>query len=249
MKQLFIIYFLLLNFLFVQSQDHARWMIPVNEFAETYTNTSLFKTDSLYGNNGVFGNNYARIQIAFTEVIKYRDKPAVYHVTGASRHLNTVTAFKGELIIEKVYQYPGNFEIYNVNPDRIVNSEDRGDELYTILEGRYQLREDSMSKYSGVFTGTFKYKFHLHKDGSLVNDMRDWEGLLYSNAIFTGNWNPYTNGKAVPCSWAEGRIPVPEGVDVGETEFQVSEQYIKNGWQRSNSGKYIDNPEKWWIKK
>jgi hypothetical protein len=247
MKRLIIVYLLLFPFHFLLAQDHTRWMIPVNEFAEAYTINSLFKTDSLYGSTGVFGNNYARIQIAFAEITKNRDKPAVFQITGASRHLKTVTPFTGELVINKVFQYPGNFEIYQEDPDRIVVSEDVGDDLYTVIEGSYRLREDSTKKYSGVFMGTFRYKFHLHKDGKLVNDLRDWEGIVYSNAIYTGTWKPYTNGKAVPCNWAEGRVPVPEGVDVGETEFQVSEQYIENGWQMSGSGKYIDNPEKWWI--
>jgi hypothetical protein len=247
MKRLIIIYLLLMPFYFLRAQDHKRWMIPVLEFSEAYITTTLFQTDSLYGSNGVFGNNYARIQIVFTQMIKGRDKPAIYNLKGASRHLQTVTPFSGELVITKVYQYPGNFEIYQDDPDRIVVSEDIGDELYTVIEGNYILREDSTKKYSGVFKGTFKYKFHQHKNGQLVNDLREWEGLFYSNKIFTGSWTSYTNGKAVPCNWAEGRIPVPEGVDVGETEFEVAGMYEKNGWQKNSSGDFVDHPERWWL--
>lgn len=247
-KFVFLSIFLLFVFA-VNAQPHTKWMISREPFLKAHDLSPFLKTDSLYGNNGVFGNDYGRLQIAFATVKKDPEKPAFYHVTGASRHKKNVNQFAGDLIIDKIYQYPGDREIYTEDPERMVASDTKPDKAYTIIEGRFRITEDTAQQFSGQFIGTFKLKLHELKDGSLINDLRNYEGAQYSNAIFQGNWRTRGLKEPVKAVWAEGRIPVPEGVDTGTNEFTIAKEYEEHGWKKDESGKYADNPTRWWIKK
>jgi hypothetical protein len=79
-----------------------------------------------------------------------------------------------------------------------------------------------------------------------VNDLQEWENIRYSNNTFKGKWRPYNSTKTFPVAWGEGRIPVKEGIDNGEKEFEIAAKYKRNGWQKNTAGEFIDNPEYWW---
>ncbi len=62
-----------------------------------------------------------------------------------------------------------------------------------------------------------------------------------------GRWKSYEDETfKVVSVWADGRIPVPDGVDVGDSDFKIAPPYEKHGWKKDGDGNYIDNPEFWW---
>ena len=230
------------------AQDHSRWRTNEDIYAQKYDLSALFKTDSIYGSNGVFGDDYGRLQIVLTSVKRDSLNPKIYHVTGASRHMKNVTPFTGTIRLVIVYEYPGNFETYRENADEIEAKIHPGEpvRVYTITNGNFEFLEDSTRKFSGMFSGNFMLKFHRHENDRLVNDLRDWENIRYSNNIFRGTWKPYNSTKPFAVAWAEGRIPVPDGIDVGINDFEICTKYKRNGWQKNTAGEFIDNPEYWW---
>ena len=243
---------LLIAFLFCTkagiAQDHSRWRTNEDTFALRYDLSHLFITDTVYGNNGVFGDEYGRLQIVLTSVKKDTVNPLRYNVTGASRHMKNVTPFKGFIELVIIYEYPGNYEIYREDADEIEAKIHPGEPMrvYTITNGNFEFYEDRTKKFSGVFSGNFMLKFHRVEGDELVNDLQEWENIRYSNNTFKGNWRPYTSTKSFPVAWGEGRIPVKEGIDIGDEEFEIAPRYKRHGWQKNTAGEFIDNPEFWW---
>jgi hypothetical protein len=232
----------------IYGQDHSRWRTNEDTFAIKYDLSHLFLTDTVYGNNGVFGDDYGRLQIVFTSVRKDTLNPLKYHVTGASRHMKNVTPFKGIIELVIIYEYPGNYDTYREDADEIEAKIHPGEAIrvYTITNGNFEFCEDKTKKFSGVFSGNFMLKFHRIKDDVLVNDLQEWENIRYSNNAFKGTWRSYNSTKTFAVAWGEGRIPLKEGVDIGEKEFEIAAKYKRNGWQKNTAGEFIDNPEYWW---
>lgn len=193
-------------------------------------------TEQPYGTQGVFDKNYGRIQMHFATIQHDAANPCKYLVTGASRHMGTVTPFVGWIEIGEV----------RVLDQRGSSAEPGALDLG--VTGTYVLREDSTQKYSGIFQGKLNFRLHRFPDNTLLDDQLARMGPIYRNFTYQGTYQFYTSrrGPGVQASWSRGRLPVPDGLDVGKDRFQISPKYEKNGWQRDSTGKYVDDVPKWW---
>ena len=202
-------------------------------------------------NNGVFDEDFGRLQIHFETVERDTTNPTRYHVTGASRHLKQVTPFNGNIDITDVKRLNGTLEDMlkrmpggNGEDGRITEGLESGP--YVLVNGVFNLREDSTKKFSGVFNGNLTFALREEPDGRLSNKWNRTTSKYYRNFIYQGKWTSHDGSFSADATWADGRIPVPDGVDVGQNEFTVAPKYAKEGWKKDGNGNYIDNPEYWW---
>ena len=224
------------------------------ERAKAYDVSPFLHNNEKFGATGVFDSTYGRLQIRFENVTKDKDNPLVYHVSGASRHMKQVTPFKGTIQITEITKSTGTLNDMlmampgmKVEESRIADGLERGD--FVFVKATYNLREDSTKKFSGVFSGNMQFALRVKPDGSLSNDWNRSESNYYRNFVYQGNWTSYNGKFFAPATWADGRIPVKDGVDVGQREFQIAPKYEKNGWKRNDNGDYVDSPEYWWRAK
>ncbi|HZF99446.1 MAG TPA: hypothetical protein VEY71_00515 [Chitinophagales bacterium] len=224
------------------------------ERAKAYDFTRFLYNNEKYGATGVFDTTNGRLQIHFENVAKDKDNPLVYRVRGASRHMKQVTPFKGSIRITEITKATGALnDMLNAMPgmktedSRMADGVERGD--YVLVNGTFDLREDSTKKFSGVFSGDVQFALRVKPDGSLSNDWNRSESNYYRNFVYRGSWRAHTKKFSAPAAWSDGRIPVKEGVDVGQHEFRIAPQFEKHGWKRNENGDYEDNPEYWWRMK
>jgi len=194
-------------------------------------------TEEPYGCQGVFTKNYERIQMHFSTVERDAANACLYHVAGASRHRENVTPFKGTILIQEV----------RILDTRTATAEDNAQDL--AFKAVYTLKEDSTQKYSGVFHGRLNFQLHQFPDRTLLDDRLAKMGPRYSNFTYEGTFQFHgKSGAGKPCNWGRGRLPVPDGVDVGKDKFQVAPEYVKGGWMRNLDGSYKEDVPQWWGK-
>jgi hypothetical protein len=116
------------------------------------------------------------------------------------------------------------------------------------IVAKYEFVEDPKSKYSGVFTGTFRSDFVYDpaKPDEYLLDNNGDDG--YMNNTFVGVWTS-KSGKQKKCIWGLERLPYTEDWDEGAGEIYVNKKYVKNGWQsymkQVNTGK-PGKKDEWW---
>ena len=220
-------------------------------FCKAHDLSKLLGTYEKTGFDGVFDTGYWRIQIHFESVVRDNADYTVYHVNGASRHRKVITPFSGTIKIKEVIQY--DREVYwamDTNADKSADeplySERKS--KYTYLTADYFLSEDTNAKFSGRYTGLLTFALHETQNGTLLDNLSDYEGDGFSNFTYNGIWTSYKTRKSKLCIWGEGRLPIPDNVDVGVGEFIISERYQNNGWQRNKDFELSDDPEYWWRK-
>ena len=221
------------------------------ERAKAYDFSPFLYNNEKYGATGVFDSTYGRLQIRFETVSKDKDNALVYRVTGASRHMKQVTPFTGMIQVKNITKMNGTLDDMlrampgiQVEDSRVKEGDQKND--FVVVSATFLLREDSTQKYSGMFDGEVRFALRLTPDGSLSNDWNRGESNYFRNFVYRGEWTAFGGGFSAPVAWADGRIPVGVGVDVGQREFQVAPKFEKYGWKRNDNGDYIDNPEYWW---
>jgi hypothetical protein len=191
-------------------------------------------TEEPYGTQGVFDRSYGRIQLHFATVTRDAENACLYHITGASRHRETVTPFKGTIRIDEV-------RILDV---RTAAAQDEAQDVG--IKATYVLKEDSSQKYSGVFRGQLTFQLHQYPDRTLIDNLVAQMGPLYRNFTYQGTFSFHGSAKTKPAGWGRGRLPVPEGVDVGKDRFRIAPKYESGGWQRNPDGSYKEDVARWW---
>jgi hypothetical protein len=224
--------------------NYAPFQIVTSDFCKKYDLSNLITTAEETGTNGVFDSIYQRIQFHFQTVAKDAKQPELYHVTGASRKNKVVTPFAGIITFTKIKQYDRAFlwvmdTLFEPPSDSAFF--DPKSFLYTYCVAKYAFKDDK-----GVFMGKFEFGVHQDLDGNILDDLDKYQPDGYSNYIFKGVWVETSTEKEIPCSWGDGRLPVPEGVDVGIDAFQIARLYRKYGWQMNARGELLDNPVNWW---
>lgn len=196
---------------------------------------SSFWTSDGSAQNGVYGDDYWRIEFYLSDIEQDNADLLTYRVKGKDRHKGVITPFEGTITITKATRYSEPHPMNeSVAPISIV--------------AKYEFVEDPKSKYSGVFTGTFRSDFVYERakpDEYLLDNNGD-DG--YMNNTFVGVWTS-KSGKQKKCIWGLERLPYTEDWDEGAGEIYVNKKYIKNGWQtymkQITSGKPAKR-DAWW---
>lgn len=178
---------------------------------------SSFWLSGTQSQNGVYGDDYSRIEFHLTNIEQDNADLLSYRVKGKDRHKNVVTSFEGTIRITKALLYSTPHEM--------------NDSIYPIrIVAHYEFTEDKTSRYSGVFTGTLRTDF-VYKPREPDVYMLDQEGDDgYMNNTFVGVWTS-KSGKQKKCIWGLERLPFTEDWDEGAGEIYVNKKYLRNGWE------------------
>lgn len=167
--------------------------------------------------NGVYGDDFWRIEFYISSIEQDKADHLTYRVKGKDRHKNVVTPFEGTIRITKAQRYSTPHEMNDsVYPFHII--------------AVYEFTEDSTSKYSGVFNGTLRTDliYRPSQPNKLLFDEEGDDG--YMNNTFVGVWTS-KNRKKKKCIWGLERLPFTEDWDEGAGEIYVNKKYVKNGWE------------------
>jgi len=225
------------------SSEYVSGAEDIQKFS-SYDFSSLIKGREDDVRYGIIGDAYKRIRIRITEVVKDKQNPNLYHITGRSKVGNNREDFEGILILEHVRSLK-----------TVIREGGSPVSVYEgVVHGTYEFREPKDRIHSGIFEGSYEGKFLITAEGALLYNDLDLSRDAYLNNVYQGFWTDYTTLKAKVCKWADFRVPdVPYSFDGGAGEFVPSEQYNDKGW-KSYRDAFLNNDatareqekETWW---
>lgn len=191
--------------------------------------SALFTTDSFYVSLkdsvylqkrnqplGCIDSNYQRLYIHFSSVKKNPENPLQYICSGATRVQNIICHFNGTLEIENATSMANSYSDFNRH--------------FAALVFNVKLFEDSTEFESGVFSGKLSSNCYFKNGFEILYNGLNFNTDNFSNNLFTGQWQNYSNGATKICRWGDYRIPNSDDLDVGSDNFSVNDRYINNGW-------------------
>ena len=202
---------------------------------------------SAFSQDGFFGPDHYRIEVAFTDVRRDPARPTVYYLRGQDRYKGTITPFAGTFIIDRFGEQP-----YFTARD-ITEMRKRGGVLanypgFYTASGTFELREDSTRHGAGVFRGRLAVDWFTEKDGSLTLNCRDNTGASQGGLIkYEGTWTNAATHRTYPVVWVQDILAynavkdVLKEFNVGERDVVINPKYARLGWNT-----YWENDE-WWA--
>jgi len=174
---------------------------------------------------GFIGQDYRRIRIYFTSIMKDTINQEKYLIKGISVVGNNICNFDGKISIEQVREYKSmHYGLDN-------KYENSGIKSQGILIGKYKFEENSEQNYTGIFEGIMTLKWYVDRFGIIHYDRIEWFSDRYRNNQYVGIWSDSKNGAKKICNWGECRIPFSGDLDVGAGEFSPNEKYLNKGWK------------------
>ena len=202
---------------------------------------SLIWTDN-YGQEGVLGLDYWRIEVKIITDDKDKNDSYLYHVSGASKYKDSLISFSGTIKMIAAYM--------NTSDPTEIDSN-----IYGSIYSEYNLQQDASRLNSGMLKGIETTNFIIDaKHKRLIRDTVFGVGDDdYADDTFVGTWEAYHSSKAIKCIFGLGRLPFTFDFDKGDGDMSPSDRYKKNGWQTYPDDTWINAPEgtvmvKWWVK-
>lgn len=178
---------------------------------------------------GFIGDDFQRLRIKLLTVVKDKNNPDTYRVTGKSMVKNNINRFAGTIKITKARTLTKNS--WGVDDEY----KDQGIKNVGLIFAKYNFAEDKSQAGSGVFEGTLATYWYIDKTGEIKYDDIEAGADGFSNNPFVGTWKSYKTGAIKTANWGDYRIPQSGALDIGAGEFYPEKTYWKNGWQN-----YID---------
>ena len=173
---------------------------------------------------GYIGNNYQRIKIFFTCVVKDTLNPDLYLINGISLVGLNKCDFSGFVKIKQIREYKTmHFGVDNIY-------ENKGLKAQGILIGEYEFRENLSQNHSGLFKGIMTLNWYLDKFDIIHHDYIEWYSDNYKNNQYIGKWSDYNSANEKICNWGEKRIPFSGDLDIGAGGFSPNPDYYNKGW-------------------
>lgn len=200
-----------------------------------------------HAQNGFFGPDHYRIEMAFTDVRRDPTHPAVYLLRGKDRYKGRVTAFAGTFTVSRFGEQPPSSAAQLAEARQHKYSLPNPPNLYA-TEGRFELWEDSTQRGAGVFRGKLNIDWRIADDGTLALETRSEQSLSLGGWIkYEGTWTNSAAHRTYAVVWVENifgysdQHPVLNEFTIGERDPDFNPKYAKLGW---NS--YWENKE-WWT--
>jgi hypothetical protein len=213
------------------------------DFCKNNDLSDYFKNQ--YPKDGFFGEDHYRIEFVLSEVNRDSFNANIYHVKGKNRHKKVITPFEGEIQLIDIATFT------DPNLDTAMYNGMGASNLY-IASGKFELREDPKSKYSGVFRGDLKTEFASYENRR-TDGRRDFESWFYSEKLpsggagyrFEGTWTSnFEQGVVKPVVWADDFFrfanEILKDFSYGEREVEINPKYRNLGWET------LWENEEWW---
>ena len=210
------------------------------------------KNFASHAQNGFFGPDHYRIEMAFTEAWRDAANPAVYHLRGLDRYKRVITPFAGTLTLTQVVAQPDHSaqdraELISIGVEEESLAKYMTDlpDLYT-AKGDFVLVEDSSRRNAGTFRGRFALDFQLdpHTKAIKLQGQTIHSPAKGGLIKYEGTWTNAATKQTKPVVWVEDIFGYAQHVlnnfTVGEREVDFNPKYARLGW---NS--YWENTE-WW---
>ncbi len=258
MRKLYILFFNI-TLLFIactaKAQDY-----PKNFYKQisSYDLSTLWRSDKLYRPDDdstkdvdfpeplgyIDGVERQRFYIHYLSVWKDKTNSYLYHVTGKTRIKNDVLKFNGTILVQKASYDPSLYF----------------DDKYMLgdVVCQVELHQDSAVHAAGLIKGKLTSRWLIDRKNKIHYNALGKNQDNFSNNQFTGRWNSYFAYFTKKCVWGDFRVPDSDGLDLGASEFMVSDDYVKHGWEtymkvmggNDNSDPYktavAEESRKWW---
>ena len=174
---------------------------------------------------GIIGKDHQRIRIKFISLEKDTIHLNEYNVLGKSSVKGTICNFSGKITLTEVKEVK---ELHFGVDDEYA---DKGIKSQGILIAKYEFKENSKQKHSGIFKGKLYTKWYLNSKNEIEYDNIQIIADGYINNVFVGVWQSYTTKKEKICNWADYRVPnANQDFDNGAGEFSPSGKYADKVW-------------------
>jgi len=181
--------------------------------------------------DGFYGKDNHRIEMYFATVTKAPSRSNVYLVKGKSRFKKNISPFQGEIIFEKASKVKDTDNNNNV-------------ETFNSFEGRFKLKEDTLSKDYGIFEGKIFIDFYKSKKGEIGLLWRQDSETQGGGFKFEGDWTSNKTGQKKPVVWAKDLLAFADDIlkdfNIGERDAYINPKYRHLGW-----ADFWENDE-WW---
>lgn len=200
-----------------------------------------------HAQNGFFGPDHYRIEVAFTEVRRDPAHPTVYFLRGKDRYKGRITPFSGIFTVNRFGEQPP-YSAAQLAESQQEKYDLTNDPNLFATEGYFELREDSTYRGAGIFRGRLNVDWAVNEDKSLALNIRNEQSLSVRGLIkYEGTWTNGTTHRSYPVVWVEdifsysNQHQVLNEFTIGERDVDFNPKYAKLGW---NS--YWENQE-WWA--
>ncbi|WP_343912598.1 hypothetical protein [Aquimarina litoralis] len=199
-----------------QKRDVSSFLFSKYNFKNMLSNSyPNYQNDPAMPMNGIFGKDYEKIEIFFTEVSQ-SENPQHYMVEGKSNLKGVICKFKGMIKLDKADLYYGDREL---EVQRI------------IIKGTYKFEELRSEPNSGIFQGGIKIiciPLVPITEQKIVFDLNapQEEGVIRG---FVGTWTSHQSSKQKKCLFGFYRFPykfAPD-FDLGAGESVINLKYAK----------------------
>lgn len=155
------------------------------------------KEYNIYSHQGIFGNNYTRIDFFVDEVSKSPENPLLYLVKGKSRLKENICDFEGKIEIT-------NIKRFKKTGESVIHSYEFSDTVYNgVIVADYTFYENKDQYGSGVFRGTFSSGVFIYPNHLNFSQIGSWDEIDETNmyGTFVGIWESYKTSSAKLCIW------------------------------------------------
>ena len=229
--------------------------LPMRELLQTHDLSGLWQNnDGEYRNRpafeGFFGSDHYHFAMAFTQVTRDPNDPALYHILGKCRYRQHIRPFSGTLTVRQItdLSYPGFLQSRAVIAERAADSVDG--RTYS-ARARLQLQEEHKEN-SGIFEGEVLLDFYtVPAQRPNYVTVFEHEGIderfptRGSGLLLRGNRRNVSTGQVKSFSVAPNVATVAPDVFkdfmLNERMGEINPKYAKLGWNE-----YWNNDE-WWA--
>lgn len=229
---------------------------PMRELLRTYDLSALWRNidgedRSKPAFEGFFGPDHYHFAMAFTQVTRDPNDPAVYRVLGKCRYRQNIRPFSGTLTVRQIsdLSYPGFLQSRAIIEERAADSV--AGRTYT-ARAQLQLQEEQKEN-SGIFEGEVLLDFYTvpARRPSFVT-VFDHEGIderfptRGSGLLLRGNRRNISTGQVKSFTVAPDVAAVAPDVFkdfmLDERMGEINPKYAKLGWSE------FWNNDEWWAK-
>ena len=193
-----------------------------------------------YAQNGFFGPDHYRIELAFAEVRRDPAHPTHYFLRGKDRYKGRITPFAGTFVMSRFDEQPADTSQHEALrlQRQVIGS----------AEGHFELREETTRLHAGLFQGQLNIDFVASRNGSLFLDTES-EKLPSKggNITYAGTWTDNNTHRMQPVVWVDDIVAYGNANKVlADFAFVERHPYFNPKYARLGWNNYWSN-EEWWA--
>lgn len=214
----------------VQNQKFEK-LVKASDLSDSWNMTKEFggkdRQDwNIYSHQGIFGNEYYRIDFFINDVQKSESNPLKYLIKGKTRLKGNICDFQGEIEIIEIRMLEGT-------GTSMMHSHEFSDTLYLgVIVANYKFYENKNQPGSGVFEGKFSSGIFIYPNHLNFSQIGSWDEIDETDmqGTFVGTWKNYNSEKIKKCIWNYYTNNYPYSGDfheISDSEKEIREKEIK----------------------